>query len=84
MTTITRTYNAKNREWTVTADGAEIFTAHLANVTLGMWSVKATKDGGDKLIGLAPTETIATATLDKLTAKFAANLRTAGVTVQVA
>lgn len=82
--TITRTYDAKNHEWTVTADGDEIFTAHCANVAIGMWSVKRpTGNGSNKLIGLAQTEDIATATLDKLAAKFADTLRAAGLTVEV-
>ncbi len=82
--TITRTYDAKTHEWTVTAAGDEIFTAHCANVTIGMWSVKAKQGSSDKLVGLAKSEDIATATLDKLAAKFADNLRAAGVTVKVA
>lgn len=64
---ITRTYDADLAEWTVTADGDPIATAHRAG---GRWSVKM----GTKLIGIAPTEAIATATLDKLAAKFAAKV----------
>lgn len=73
---VTRTYNANFAEHTVTADGDTVATAHGAG---GRWSVKM----GDNLLGIAPTEAIATATLDKLAAAFARNLRNAGLDVEV-
>jgi uncharacterized protein (UPF0210 family) len=73
---ISRSYSPDFAEHIVTADGDTIATAHKV---AGRWSVKM----GAKLVGIAPTESIATATLDRLAAKFADTLRAAGVTVVV-
>lgn len=56
------TYNAKFNEHAVTIEGETMATAHCVNVPLDMWSVKI----GKTLIGLAKSERIAVATLEKV------------------
>lgn len=62
---IERTYREDIAEHVVTIDGREVATAHKVNI---VWSVKH----GAKLVGIAPSEAIAVATLDKIADQYRA------------
>lgn len=61
------TYSERHRDYTLTADGNTIATAHCANVTADIWSVKL----GARLLGLVRGEANAKAQLDTIAAGLA-------------
>lgn len=64
---IERTYREDINEHVLTVDGREVATAHKVNI---MWSVTEPGTPTRKLLGLAPSEQVAVAALDKIAAQF--------------